>query len=133
MFLNELKLKQKNAFLELAYMIANIDETIIPEEKSLIQAYESEMQIPSGTYQVRGLPLKSILKEFTDKSSQKIVYIEILALARVDLNVCEKEQSIISEIEKFFNLKAQDRSHFLNWLGRFDQLYAEGLELVNGN
>ena len=114
-------------------MIANIDETIIPEEKSLIQAYESEMQIPSGTYQVRGLPLKSILKEFTDKSSQKIVYIEILALARVDLNVCEKEQSIISEIEKFFNLKAQDRSHFLNWLGRFDQLYAEGLELVNGN
>lgn len=132
MFLNELKPEQKNAFLELAHALVNVDGVIVPEEQVLLQTYESEMQMEKGIYQVKGISLQNILEQFTDDRSRRIAYVEILALAQVDLNVCDQEQTMINEIEKVFAIKAQEKERFLNWLERVNQLYAEGSELVYG-
>ncbi len=133
MFLNELKQEQKNAFLEMAHLIANIDGVMVPEEEALLHSYESEMQMEKGSYHVKGISLDNILEEFTDDRSRRIAYVEILALAQVDSNICGQEQTMINEIEKAFAIEAQDKERFLSWLERVNQIYAEGSKLVYGN
>lgn len=132
MFLKELKPDQQYAFLELADIVAKADGIVTSEEEKLIQTYESEMQITTGSYQVQGISLENILGKFDDAKSRKIAYVEILALAMADSKVCENEKSLITEIEKSFSIKTEERERFLNWLERINQLYSEGFELVYG-
>lgn len=131
MFLNQLSHHQKEAFIELAHMVAKADGVVGPEEESLLSTYLFEMQMETGTYKAKGTSLVNILRQFLDIKGQRIIYIEIIALVHTDQDFSEEEKTIVKELELAFGIKDREREQIFEWLKRINQIYAEGYELVN--
>ena len=103
MFLNRLNQEEKVAFLELAHHIARSDGDFADEEKAIIQTYCFEMQIDDIEYNEANFDIKQILDKFQDKSRQKILLLEIMALIYSDGYLDESEQSVIDDIVAYFS------------------------------
>ncbi|MGW9607850.1 hypothetical protein, partial [Heyndrickxia sporothermodurans] len=78
MFLRELNQEEKEAFLELAYLIAKIDKNQSIFENSILNKFKTEMGIDK--YSIKGSDIEDILKVFENDRTKNIVLVEILRL-----------------------------------------------------
>lgn len=99
MFLNELKSNEKELFLKLCVHAANANGLFVGEEKEMIRAYCSEMQItmPSVIEQTGEEAIISDLKS-ASKKSKNIIILEILGLLQADNVVDEKERDFLKRV-----------------------------------
>lgn len=112
MFLKQLNLKEKKAFLQLAYVVANVDG-IGDKEKEMIRLYCQEMEIEDIGYKDK--KIGKILKNFKDKKSQKIVLMEIFGLIYSDEIYTQKEKKLIKQINKVFNFSQVEMDLCKEW------------------
>ncbi|WP_045515810.1 hypothetical protein [Neobacillus niacini] len=114
MFLTELQQEEKEAFLELAYLIATIDGNYSVFENPVIVKYQKEMDLED--YSSKGATLEDILKVFKEERSKHIVLTEILRLVYSDGIVHENEQKSIRIIREHFGFDSNKYANFKDWI-----------------
>jgi hypothetical protein len=114
MFLTKLQQEEKEAFLELAYLMATIDGKFSVFENPVITKYQKEMDLEG--YKIKGLAIDDILKVFKEERSKHIVLTEILRLVYSDGIVHENEQESITLIKKHFGFDANKYATFKDWI-----------------
>ena len=99
MFLNQLSYQEKKMFLDLSIHVAKANDELSVEEKAMISAYCTEMQLPPiELYETE--PLETVTSYFAlaDEHIKKIVLLEVLGLAYAD---GEFDAAEISMVKKF--------------------------------
>ena len=130
MFLNKLNEKEKVAFLELAYYVANSDENFSTEEKNIIDVYCAEMQINDIDFDKSNFDLDSTLLEIESLQSQKIVLLEIMALVYSDNILHQSEEEILEKIVNKFNLNPKLALVYAEWSKAMLSLTNQGIALI---
>ncbi|MFP7296644.1 hypothetical protein [Neobacillus niacini] len=114
MFLTELQQEEKEAFLELAYLMAKVDGNYSVFENPVIVKYQKEMNLEDYTF--KGAALEDILKVFKDERTKQIVLAEILRLVYSDGIVHDNEHKSISFIREQFGFDANKYASFKDWI-----------------
>jgi tellurite resistance protein len=114
MFLTKLQQEEKEAFLELAYLMATIDGKFSVFENPVIVKYQKEMDLED--YKIKGLVIDDILKVFKEERSKHIVLIEILRIVYSDGIVHENEQNSIRLIKEHFGFDPNKYASFKDWI-----------------
>ncbi|WP_144554999.1 hypothetical protein [Bacillus sp. X1(2014)] len=120
MFLEELEQKEKIAFLELAAMIARIDGKLSIYENSLIRKYQRETGLED--YQLKGLSIEDILKEFKSERSKYIVLTEIFQLIYSDGVFHDHESEFVHIIKTHFGFDSSEFGTFKDWVEKIKEL-----------
>jgi tellurite resistance protein len=120
MFLVELKLEEKKAFLELANLIAKVDGKSSVFESKTIKEYQKELEI--GDYTIRGISIENILEEFKSERSKNIVLAELLRLVYSDGVFHEKERESVNFIKKYFGFNPNEYDSFKDWIIKIKEL-----------
>lgn len=120
MFLAELQPKEKEAFLELAVLIANIDGNLSIFENSIIEKYQQEMGLED--YCIRGLSLEEILQNFTQERTKHIVLTELLQLIYADGVLHDHERESVNLIKKHFGFDPNEYDSLKDWISKIQEL-----------
>ncbi|WP_342431538.1 hypothetical protein [Neobacillus sp. FSL H8-0543] len=120
MFLAELQLEEKKAFLELANLIAKIDGKYSIFETKILKEYQKELEL--GDYTIRGITIENILEEFKNERSKNIVLSELLRLIYSDGVFHEQERESVSLIKKHFGFNANEYDSFKDWVLKIKEL-----------
>ncbi len=120
MFLAELQSEEKEAFLELAVLIANVDGNQSIYEDFILQKYQKEMDLEK--YTIKGIALDEILNVFKNERSQNIVLTEILQLIYSDGVFHEKERETVRLIKEHFKFDSNEYDSFKDWINKIKEL-----------
>lgn len=120
MFLTELQLEEKIAFLELASLIAKIDGNISVFENSILRKYQKEAGIED--FSPKRLAIEEILKEFKTERSKNIVLTEILQLIFSDGVFHDQERESIQLIKTYFGFDPNEYRNFKDWVNKIKEL-----------
>ncbi|XJZ25694.1 hypothetical protein ACF5W4_09720 [Bacillota bacterium Lsc_1132] len=120
MFLAELQKEEKEAFLELASLIAFVDGNVSIYENSIIEKYHREMGLEN--YKIKGLSIDDILKRFTTEQSKNIVLAEILKLIYSDGVFHDSERESIRLIKTHFGFDPNEYGSFKDWIVKIKDL-----------
>ena len=120
MFLAELLPEEKQAFLELAFMIATIDGNLSVYENPILEKYKKEMGLEN--YQLKGLAIDDILKTFKNKRSKNIVLTEIFTLIYSDGVFHDEERKSVQLIKTHFGFDPNEYESFKDWIFKIKEL-----------
>jgi tellurite resistance protein len=120
MFLAELQPEEKNAFLELAALMAKIDGNYSIYENPIMNEYIKEMEIED--YAIRGLAINEILEVFKNERTKNIVLSEILRLIFSDGVFHDLERESVHFIKKYFGFDSNEYDSFKNWVLKIKEL-----------
>ncbi|STQ86046.1 hypothetical protein LS73_002560 [Helicobacter muridarum] len=135
MFLSMLNKEEKQAFLAIAHHFAWSNNNFSDAQKQVIAAYCAEMQIDNITYNESEFDLKAILTKFKDKTHQKVVLLETMALAMADnittlesLHAGEKE--VLKTMIKELGLSNELAVIYADWTKAMLVLTDQGKNLI---
>jgi hypothetical protein len=120
MFLTELKKEEKEAFLELASLIAKIDGNHSIFEHSILKEYRTELELKD--YVIKGLAIEEILNVFTTERSKNIVLTEILRLVFSDGVYHDYEKESVRFIKNHFGFAANEYESMKDWVAKIKEL-----------
>ncbi|MFZ7944104.1 hypothetical protein [Neobacillus sp. 19] len=120
MFLAELHQEEREAFLELAALIANIDGNLSVFENSILNKYKKEMDLED--YKITGLAMEDILKNFKTERSKNIVLTELFQLIYSDGVFTEKESETVQLIKAHFGFDSSEFASFKDWILKIKEL-----------
>ena len=120
MFLTELHLDEREAFLELAALIAKIDGNLSVYENSFLNKYKKEMGLEN--YKMKGLAMDEILKIFKRERSKNIVLAELFQLIYSDGVLQDQERESVLLIKKHFGFDQNEFGSFKDWIGKIKEL-----------
>ncbi|WP_141430427.1 hypothetical protein [Bacillus sp. 03113] len=120
MFLAELQIEERKAFLELASLIASIDGKLSIYENTVLKKYKKEMELEN--YTIKGNSIGDILKEFKDDRSKTIVLTEILQLIFSDGVFHDLERESVQLIKKYFEFNPNEYESFKDWVSKIKEL-----------
>jgi len=120
MFLEELQPEEREAFLELAELIAAIDGNVSIYESSILHKYQKEMGLED--YKIKGMEMDEILKKFNTKRSKNIVLTELFQLIYADGVFHEQESESVSLIKKRFGFSSHEFGSFKDWIDKIKEL-----------
>ena len=130
MFLNKLKEKEKVAFLELAYYVANSDNDFSSKEEEVINSYCVEMQIDNIDFDKSKFNLDLTLSNIESAQSQKIVLLEIMALIYSDNILHQAEEKVLQSMAEKFQLNPKLVSVYAEWSKAMFALTIQGILLI---
>jgi len=120
MFLEELQPEEKEAFLELASLIAKVDGKRSIYEYSILEKYQKEMDLEN--YRIKGLDIGDILKTFQSERSKNIVLTELLQLIFSDGVFHDQERESVRMIKEHFGFDADVYESFKDWVAKIQEL-----------
>ncbi|WP_052353855.1 hypothetical protein [Neobacillus jeddahensis] len=120
MFLAELSLEEKQAFLELATLVARIDGNLSIFENSILNRYQREMKLEN--YNIKGLGIEEILSMFKNERSKYIVLAELFQLIYSDGVFHEHESKSVHLIKTHFGFDANEFGSFKDWIDKIKEL-----------
>ena len=130
MFLNQLNLEQRKAFIELAYYTANVDGVFADEEKYLIEIYKSEAGI--SYYDCKGSNVLQVVPTFDTKKSQLVVLLEITALIYSDDKITIEESKLLKELQESFKFSDDELKKATIWVEKYATIQNEGFKFIDG-
>ena len=130
MFLNRLDQKEKVAFLELAYYVANSDNDFSSKEEDVINSYCVEMQIDNIDFDKSNFDLDLTLSNIESSQSQKIVLLEIMALVYSDNILHQAEAKVLQSMADKFQLNPKLVSVYAEWSKAMFALTIQGISLI---
>ncbi|MEH7095203.1 hypothetical protein [Neobacillus vireti] len=120
MFLAELQLEEKTAFLELAVLIASIDGNLSIFETTILNKYQKELELED--YAPTGMAVEEILKTFKSERSKNIVLTELLQLIYSDGALQDQENEIVRLIKEHFGFDPDEFGSFKDWIDKIKEL-----------
>lgn len=116
MFLQMLASEEKEAFLELAYIAANVDGELHQAEQQLLSLYRGELGLHA--YEVKDAPMEDLLSFFSTQREEvkKMVFFEVLGVIWVDGKVRPEEADLLSVIQEEFNIEDSLKYEIIQWM-----------------
>lgn len=133
MFLNKLDIESKEAFLNLAHLVAKSDDSFSEMQKVLIDGYLSEMNIQDVNFIEEEFSLVECISKIKDIESQKIILIELLAIVYTDNIMHPAEKLIIDTIVDTWNINSSLVVVYGEWSRSLLSLYIQGEALLELN
>lgn len=133
MFLNRLDNNSKKVFLSLAYYISTVDSSYAHIQKTLIQKYLQEMNIPDIDFNINSFSLIDCIKEVTNKDYQKVILIELLGIVYNDNIITSAEKEMIDIIVDTWNVNSSLVVVYGEWSKNLLSLYVQGEALLELN
>lgn len=132
MFLHFLQSKEhKEAFLELAHLVANADGFVNKKERGFLQSYMDEMDISQSDMSFSlDRQLSDIIGGLKDEHVKNIFFAEMLLLIFADGDYNDDEKQITMDMKQIFGLSDETYEAFKSWVIRMDQLKIEGVKLI---
>jgi len=130
MFLNRLEKEEKIGFLELAHHIARSDGDFSDLQKSIIDKYCMEMQIEDIEYDTEKFDIYDTLSKITQRTSKKIVLLEIMALIYADDFLHKEERIVLEKMLEEFDLNYNLSIVYAQWAKTMLSLYTQGNALI---
>lgn len=109
MFLNQLKLNEKEVFWNVANILARVDGQFTAEEEEMLEQYNLEMQT-DFVYDGTKTDKKALLQMLQDSSRQakKMIYFELYGLVYADKKYSADEKEMMQEVQKILMLSDAD-------------------------
>ncbi len=128
MFLSNLSLDQKKAFLAIALKIVGADGRLDPRERRMIEGMRYEMGLWNETDLPKGY-IEELVKPFDTRRSRVALMLECLALAYADEELSGEEEKILRELAILFEFTEEDANAMEKWVQDYKKLMleAEGL------
>ncbi|MBO0959612.1 hypothetical protein J1P26_07740 [Neobacillus sp. MM2021_6] len=123
MFLAELHKEEREAFLELAQLIAVIDGNLSIYENSFLTKYKKEMGLEK--YKIKNLAMEDILEIFKTERSKNIVLAELFQLIYSDGVFAEQESESVQKIKSLFGFDSSEFGSFKDWIVKIKELSAQ--------
>ncbi|WP_139998873.1 TerB family tellurite resistance protein [Paenibacillus paridis] len=132
MFLHFLQTKEhKEAFLELAHLVASADGFVHKKERDYLQSFMEEMEIKHTDISFsKEKQLGDIIGGLKDEHIKNIFFAEILLLIYADGDFNDDEKKITNEMKQVFGFSDETFEALRNWVVRMEQLKVEGLKLI---
>lgn len=131
MFLYELNLIEKAAFLQLAKELVVIDDGVIDEnEMNMLMIMANEMQISVSENLSLDFNLQQLAKSFKDKKAQKICLIELIALAFANDDYHPEQNSLIKALMNEFSIQIEEIDEMEQWVEKMIVLHRHGQTLI---
>lgn len=131
MFLYQLNLPEKMAFLQLAKELIIMDDNHTDEdEMSMLVLMCNEMQISMNDILSIEFSVEQLSKQFKHIESQKICILELIVLAYSNHEYHPMQNSLISSLQNLFDIKVDEIDKMENWVKKLSSVYAEGIELI---
>jgi hypothetical protein len=130
MFLNRLAQEEKIAFLELAHYISRSDDDFSETQKNIISQYCMEMAINDIDYSEESFNLDQSISKITNKESQKIVLLEVMALVYADNILHDNEKVILDSMILKFGLNPTLATVYAEWSKATLALFVQGNALI---
>ncbi|MBW7477573.1 TerB family tellurite resistance protein [Paenibacillus oenotherae] len=132
MFLHFLQKKEhKEAFLEIAHLVAKADGFVHRKEQGYLRAYRDEMKMPESDYEFTGeRELADIIGDLKEDQVKNIFFAEILLLTFADGDYNDAEKQITQEMKRLFGFTDETYGVFKDWVIRMDKLKIEGMRLI---
>lgn len=129
MFLQELNLKERKNFLELAYYTMGVDGKRDPAEINMFNNFRAEMNLPEDEYKIAEKPLKAILTDFNSskKRIRKAVMYEILGIILANNEYHKAEEEMIETLQKEWGFRDYDVKKIKRWVEDFNDLLSEAI------
>lgn len=133
MLLHLLNQKEKEFFLEFAYLVAKSDNEFAEEEKMVIQQYRREMNLEVISNETKGHNIDEIIFFFKDslKKIQRSIYIEIYALSLADNDLKKEEDDILNKMQKEFSISDEIKEKTINIVKELKNIYNETLSILD--
>ena len=134
MYLGKLNDEQKNLFLDLCIHGANSNNDFADDEKEMVNAYCTEMQIPVRYTEENDLDscIDRLIKISSEEEIRAIL-IEITALILAD-DICdEQEEVFMQKFIKKTGISNDEYKRVSEMLARLSTLYKEINDFVSGN
>jgi len=131
MFLMQLKENEKKVFLKLAQHIMEVNISEGEKENAILLAYANEMGIDVEKFNEDEFDLDEVLLAFKNKTSKKIVLLEIMALIYADNQVDEEEEKFIQSMCSKFEISRAQAQIYEEWTKAMLALYKQGELFIN--
>lgn len=133
MYLQQLNQSEKENFLELAYLFADIDNEFADEEKLQILQYRYEMHLHEDDYNIKGKNIDIILQELSESEDniKKIITFELVGLALSDKNLRVQEIEMLKQVRTYFNISEETFTKMQNKIEELQKLYFDVNELLS--
>lgn len=129
MFLHFLQQREhKEAFLELANIVANADGFVNLKEKGGLRMIAAELDLPVAAATSR--TIADLLGCVQDERVQHIFIVEILLLCYADGDFNDDEKAVIMEMKRRFDISDEKYEAFKQWVIHLDKLKIEGVKLI---
>lgn len=128
MFLHFLQQKEhKEAFLELANIVANADGFVNLKERGGLRMIAAELGLPAAA---TSRSLADILGCVQDEHVRHIFLVEMLLLCFADGDYNDDEKELIMEMKRLFGISEEKYEAIKEWVIRMDKLKIEGVKLI---
>lgn len=127
MFLSNLNLEQKQAFLGLAHQFISADGQLAPQEEAMLGAMKTEMGLSEHEKPISA-ELHNLLKPFDSKYARASVLLEIVGLGYSDNNFHPEESQIVQTIAQNFEISKEEVRQMENWVIRQIMLAKEATQ-----
>ncbi len=122
MLLTDLKTQhEKDAFVNLAFLVAKSDGCLGYTERELINLYLEEMAINPIQVSLQPISLDQLCNNFSDRRTRQIVFSNLLSLAFVDGYDNEGKKCILDLIQDKLTVSSTEAKN-----------YTDELKMING-
>ncbi|MDD2601017.1 MAG: hypothetical protein PHO37_17630 [Kiritimatiellae bacterium] len=133
MFLYQLGLTEKMAFVQLAKMMVTVDDGKIDDrECNLINVMANEMQVSVDSILSIEFNLEQLAGQFKSEPSKRICLMELLSLALVNSEFHEKQKLLLDGLTNIFGISTRELANIDTWVREIMECTNRGLALING-
>ena len=137
MYLMKLSENAKKSFLELAYLVAAVDNDFSDEEKIVMEAYKKELQIDYDLDAMDGnINLETVIRilcQDANEAEKKIIVFEIIGLAMTDNLYDDEEKKTVKMLNEAFQLDETYPSSCESLINQYIELQTQIDALVTEN
>ena len=133
MYLQQLNQAEQENFLELAIILANVDNELATEEELQILQYRYEMHLHEEDYAIKNKKVDDILQQLSESeiNIQKIITFELIGLAFSDKKLKVQEIELLSTIRKRFDIDEELFNKMQDKIKSLQKLYLDVNELLS--
>ncbi len=133
MFLYQLNLMEKMAFVQLAKEMVTVDDGKIDEhEYGLISIMANEMQVAVESVLSIEFNLEQLAGEFRTSQTKRICIAELLSLALVNSEFHEKQKLLLNGLVNLFGMNTDELGEIEVWVQESMDCSTRGTELILG-
>ncbi|MEM1973826.1 MAG: hypothetical protein QXN68_03450 [Thermoplasmata archaeon] len=133
MFAMLLNTEQRKEFIKLVYYLAKCDNYIHQKEKELIEhyLYETMLSPDDVVMDEDSIDFEKLRNIFNESRARKIVLIELVTLASIDMNLSSDEYDFILKLSEVFEIERKELDKFIEFGKRLVKIIEEANSLIN--
>lgn len=130
MFIQNLKMEDREKFLELAHYIANVDGNVAEKETVMLDLFRKEGQLLN--YELNFLQLPEILNHFKTKSNsvKKSIFFEATSIVLIDDELHIREKETLDTLKLELGLTNEDEIKAVRIISDLTNAYIEAHKFI---